>query len=67
MLTVNDVRFKILDICNEYHTENPSIHVPSLIFDLNSTKEELIPHLETLHSEGVITFSDPINDTFSLI
>jgi len=66
MLTVNDVRFRIQDICNEYLAGTPFIHVPSLVAELHSTKEEIIPHLEALHNEGMISFYDREKDTFIL-
>ncbi len=67
MLTIQDVRFKIQDICNEYVSGNPPIHLHSLAAELKTTEQEIIPHLDQLHAQGVITFHDPVTDTFSLI
>ncbi len=66
MLTINEVHHKINDISNKYNSRMPSIHVNNLVNELNTTKQEIIPHLHQLDKEGIITFHPSLHDIFSL-
>jgi len=65
MLTINDVHSKIQYISRKYSLGNPSIPIQSLVSELNVTKEEIIPYLDALHTRGIITFHDPLKETFA--
>jgi hypothetical protein len=57
MLTVNDVHFKINEICNEYIDGIPKIDLHCLISELKTTENEIMPHLDELSDRGIITFN----------
>ena len=66
MLTINDVQLKINDMSNKYFRGTPRIHVNRLSAELQATKEEVLPHLDELDKQGVITFHATLHDIFSL-
>jgi len=67
MLNVDNIYSKIQDISRKCPSGNPSIPIQSLTSELKTTKEEIIPYLDELHTQGIITFYDPLKGAFSLI